>query len=72
MSKVLGTYKSVNIQLQPKELQSGGWTGDFILYFDGGSTTEGVPYEGKTAYPTREEANRAALESAKEIIENKR
>jgi hypothetical protein len=69
MDEPFASYRGVRIQLQPRELQTGGWTADFILYRDPGSITEGVPYEGQAAYPSREKAKSEALESAKEIID---
>jgi hypothetical protein len=69
MDEPFASYRGVRIQLQPRELRTGGWTADFILY-KRGSTTDGVPYKGEGVYPTREKAKSEAYEHAHKIIDN--
>lgn len=69
MEDVIAVYKGVTIQLQPRELLDGGWMADFTLNEERGSETNATPYFGNNAYPSREEAKHAALDSAWEIID---
>jgi hypothetical protein len=63
-------YKSIGIQLQPQELRADGWKADFTLIDDRGSATKTTKYDGREVYPTREDAERAGLDSARRIIDD--
>ena len=71
MDDVLAAYKGIRIRLQPTQLHDGTWKADFTLDEEHGSSTESVPYYGKNAYASRDEAKRAALDSARRIIDTK-
>jgi hypothetical protein len=60
--------KGIGIQLQPQELRSGGWKAHFTLIDDSGSATKTTNYDGQEDYSTREDAERAALDSARESL----
>jgi hypothetical protein len=62
-------YEGIGIQIQPQELRVGGWKADFTLIDDRGSATKTAKYDGSEVYPTREDAKRAALQSAGSIID---
>jgi len=62
-------YKGIRITPQPRQLQGGGWVADFTLFVERGSATDTKSYDGKNVYPTREDAELAALDSARRVIE---
>jgi hypothetical protein len=62
-------HRGIGILLQPQELQAGGWKADFALIDDCGSAIKMVNYDGTEVYPTREDAERAALQSASFIVD---
>ncbi len=63
-------YKDIGIQLQPRDLHAGGWKADFTLNDDRGPTLKTAPYFGTEVYATREDAESAALDSARRIIDD--
>lgn len=67
----VSSYKGIGIDLRPLEIKRGGWIADFTLIQVVGSKTVETPYAATVAFPTRELANLAALESAHSIIEEK-
>jgi hypothetical protein len=69
--QVIASYKGIKIRVHPTELRDGGWNADFTLQEDIGSTMTETPYYGQRAYPTRELAKQAALESARRVIDEK-
>jgi hypothetical protein len=64
-------YRGVTIAPQPTKLRDGGWMADFTLFEENGSTTDSTSYLGTNVYATREEAELAAFNSAREIIDGR-
>jgi hypothetical protein len=62
-------YRGVNVLLHPQEVRPWGWKGDFTLIEDLGSKADPQAYSGKLSYPSREDAMRAALQSAIALID---
>ena len=67
MDPVYHEYKSVRIQLQPRELRNSGWVVMVILHRP--DQTTGTKYEVKTIYSTRMEAEISGLALARGIID---
>jgi|CZKS01.1.fsa_nt_gi hypothetical protein len=61
-------YNGTGIWLAPKELLAGGWKADFTLIDDRGGEIRTTLYWGSEVYATRDEAKRAALDSARRIV----
>jgi len=67
----VSSYKGVGIDLRSLEIKREGWIADFTLIQVVGSKIVETPYAATVAFPTKELANLAALESAHSIIDEK-
>lgn len=65
------SYKGIGIDLRPVELQQGEWMADFNLIEEIGSETIVTPHHGRAALPTRDDAKKVALDSARRIIDER-
>jgi hypothetical protein len=63
------SYKGVRITPQPSELHEGGWNADFTLDKANGDHDDDTLFCGKNTYPSREDAVRAAFDSARRVID---